>query len=71
MLWVPVDGAAQDNEASDQAGAGLTQVDPSLLGGMAARSIGPAGMSGRIAAIDGLVSDPNVLWVGAATGGVW
>ena len=26
---------------------------------------------GRIAAIDGLASDPNVLWVGAATGGVW
>ena len=47
------------------------ELDPSLFSAMTARSIGPAGMSGRIAAIDGLVSDPNVLWVGAATGGVW
>ena len=47
------------------------EVDPSLLSSMRARNIGPAGMSGRIAAIDGLASDPNVLWVGAATGGVW
>lgn len=39
--------------------------------GIEARSIGPAGMSGRIAAIDALESDPNVIYVGAATGGVW
>jgi photosystem II stability/assembly factor-like uncharacterized protein len=47
------------------------QVDPSLLAPLRARSIGPAGMSGRIAAIDVLASDPTVVWVGAATGGVW
>ena len=47
------------------------EIDPSLFSALTARSIGPAGMSGRITAIDGLVSDPNVLWVGAATGGVW
>ncbi len=38
---------------------------------LAARSIGPAGMSGRITAIDAVTSDPDRLIVGAATGGVW
>ena len=47
------------------------EIDPSLFSALTARGIGPAGMSGRITAIDGLASDPNVLWVGAATGGVW
>lgn len=46
-------------------------VDPSLLSALTPRSVGPAGMSGRIAAVDVLASDPNVLWVGASTGGVW
>jgi len=47
------------------------RIDPDLLAGMKARSIGPAGMSGRIGAIDAVASNPNVVWVGAATGGVW
>src|SRR5204862_4342511 len=47
------------------------QIDPSLLGGLRARSIGPAGMSGRVVAIDAVASDPNIILVGAATGGVW
>ena len=46
-------------------------VDPGLLAGMKARSIGPAGMSGRVAAIDAVESNPNIVYVGAATGGVW
>ncbi len=47
------------------------ELDPALLAGLKARSIGPAAMSGRIAAIDAVRADPNVVWVGAATGGVW
>lgn len=47
------------------------QYDSSLFSGMKARSIGPAGMSGRIASIDAVKSDPNIIYVGAATGGVW
>ncbi len=46
-------------------------VDGSLLAGLKARSIGPAGMSGRIAAIDAVADDPGTIFVGAATGGVW
>ena len=48
-----------------------SQVDPSLLAPMKARSIGPAGMSGRVSAVDVVVRDPNVIYVGSATGGVW
>ncbi|HEY0156198.1 MAG TPA: hypothetical protein VGF28_02805 [Thermoanaerobaculia bacterium] len=47
------------------------QIDPELLAGMKARSIGPAAMSGRVAAIDAVESNPDILYVGAATGGVW
>ncbi len=47
------------------------QVDSAFLAGMQARSVGPAGMSGRISAIDAVASNPNVIYVGAATGGLW
>ncbi len=35
------------------------------------RSIGPAGMSGRVTAIDALYSNPNIIYLGTASGGVW
>jgi photosystem II stability/assembly factor-like uncharacterized protein len=35
------------------------------------RNIGPAGMSGRITAIDVVVKNPDTWYVGAASGGVW
>ncbi len=38
---------------------------------MKARSIGPSGMSGRIGAIDAVAANPNIIYVGAATGGLW
>jgi hypothetical protein len=46
-------------------------IDPALLAGMKARSIGPAGMSGRVAALEATPSDPRIVYAGAATGGVW
>src|SRR5206468_3528642 len=46
-------------------------VDPGLLAGMKARSIGPAGMSGRVPAIAAVESNPDVVYIGAASGGVW
>ena len=47
------------------------QVLDQKFSGMWARSIGPAGMSGRITAIDAVVADPDIIYVGAATGGLW
>jgi len=46
-------------------------IDPTLLPAMKARSIGPAGMSGRITAIDAVESDAAIIFVGSATGGLW
>jgi len=34
------------------------------------RNIGPAGMSGRITAVDAVVANPNIIYLGAASGGV-
>ena len=47
------------------------KIDSDTIGGLEARSIGPAAMSGRIAAIDAVEGERLTLWVGAAGGGVW
>lgn len=49
----------------------FAELNPALLAGMKARSIGPAGMSGRVASIDVVQSNPDIIYVGAATGGLW
>ena len=36
-----------------------------------ARSIGPAGMSGRVTTIDAVHNNPEIIYIGAASGGVW
>ena len=35
------------------------------------RSIGPVNMSGRVADVEGIPGNPNVVYVGAASGGIW
>jgi photosystem II stability/assembly factor-like uncharacterized protein len=35
------------------------------------RAIGPVNMSGRVADVEGVPGDPNILYVGSASGGVW
>jgi photosystem II stability/assembly factor-like uncharacterized protein len=47
------------------------QIKPDTFAGLKARSIGPANMSGRIGAIEGVAADFKVIYVGAAAGGVW
>ena len=47
------------------------KVDFSKMESMKPRSIGPAGMSGRITSIDVVRSQPNVIYAGSASGGVW
>lgn len=47
------------------------KIDMEKLKGMKPRSIGPAGMSGRITAIDAVVNNPDIIYAGAASGGVW
>ncbi len=45
--------------------------DPTLLAGLRARSIGPSVVSGRVAAVEAVASNPSIVYVGAAAGGVW
>ena len=42
-----------------------------MVKNMAPRNIGPGGMSGRVTAIDVVLSDPDVMYVGTASGGLW
>ncbi len=63
-----VPAVASKTQPAPGTSAGL---DADLLAGMTARAIGPAAMSGRIGSIDALANDPNVIYVGAATGGLW
>jgi photosystem II stability/assembly factor-like uncharacterized protein len=46
-------------------------IDSATFGGLRARDIGPAVMSGRISAIDASAADPVTVWIGSASGGVW
>ena len=47
------------------------KITSALFGALTARQIGPAPMSGRITAIDGVNNDPRILYIGSAGGGVW
>lgn len=47
------------------------QVNMDLFKSMKARNVGPAAMSGRITAIDAIHDNPNIIYAGAASGGVW
>jgi photosystem II stability/assembly factor-like uncharacterized protein len=47
------------------------KVSKNTFGAIEARHIGPATMSGRIAALDAVQSDPRILYVGSASGGLW
>ncbi|NVJ47970.1 MAG: hypothetical protein HWE07_12615, partial [Cytophagia bacterium] len=47
------------------------KVDMDIFKEMKARSIGPAAMSGRITAIDVVQNNPDIIYAGAASGGVW
>ena len=47
------------------------KLDMKKLEGMKARNIGPAGMSGRVTAIDVVLKDTDIIYAGTASGGLW
>lgn len=47
------------------------QPDMEKLEALKPRNIGPAGMSGRITSIDAVEDNPNIIYIGTASGGVW
>ncbi|WP_411767093.1 WD40/YVTN/BNR-like repeat-containing protein [Winogradskyella sp. A3E31] len=42
-----------------------------MVKNMTPRNIGPGGMSGRVTAIDVVIDNPDVMYVGTASGGLW
>jgi len=46
-------------------------ITSSTIEAIEARHIGPATMSGRISALDAVVEDPRIIYVGSAGGGLW
>lgn len=46
-------------------------IDARLLNNLKPRNIGPGGMSGRVTAIDVVLNNPDVMYVGTASGGLW
>ncbi|MCD4737055.1 MAG: hypothetical protein K8R53_13510, partial [Bacteroidales bacterium] len=46
-------------------------LDKNTFGSIKARQIGPAVMSGRISALDAVQSDPRIIYIGSAGGGLW
>lgn len=54
------------------ASTALAQIDhTSVAGQFSWREVGPANPGGRITDVEGVESSPNIIYVGAATGGVW
>jgi len=50
---------------------GAQALDTKWFKGITPRNIGPAGMSGRVTAIDVDLSNPDIIYAGTASGGVW
>lgn len=47
------------------------KLDMDLFEAMKPRNIGPAGMSGRVTSIDAVHSNPDIIYAGTASGGLW
>ncbi|WP_028374904.1 WD40/YVTN/BNR-like repeat-containing protein [Leeuwenhoekiella sp. MAR_2009_132] len=52
-------------------GISAQKVNLDLLKNIKLRSVGPAGMSGRITSIDAVTANPDIIYAGAASGGIW
>lgn len=71
-LVAPLPAQAPPGTSGQALQAEAVKLDADALSGLQARNIGPAVMSGRIAAIDGHMDQGRLtLYVGAASGGVW
>ena len=51
--------------------AGAQGLDMKKLNDFKPRNIGPSGMSGRVTAIDVVLRNPDIIYAGTASGGIW
>ena len=47
------------------------KLDLELFKNKTPRNVGPAGMSGRITALDAVTNNPDIIYAGSASGGLW
>ncbi len=47
------------------------ELDVDYFKGLKTRAIGPAGMSGRVTSVDVVTNNPDIIYVGTASGGLW
>jgi photosystem II stability/assembly factor-like uncharacterized protein len=71
MFCTAFPAPAQQQPPRPLADATATLVDTALWNGLEWRNIGPANMSGRVADVEGVPGNPNVVYVGSASGGIW
>ena len=69
--WVGAVVAAVACATAAPAYAQGVTADSDTFGGLSARAIGPAAMSGRISALDAVAGDRLTIFVGSAGGGLW
>jgi len=67
-LTIPTVQARQESKKNTSVEALIV---PDLFKNLAWRNIGPANMMGRVADIEGVPGNPNIVYVGAASGGIW
>jgi len=71
LAWGAASAPALAQAAQAQAAPADVKVDADTFEGLSIRNIGPATMSGRIAALDAHLGEKLTVWAGAASGGVW
>ena len=67
-LMMSFQGMALAQRPSESDGSALTD---KAFGRLEWRSIGPANMGGRTADVEGVPGNPNLVYVGTASGGLW
>jgi len=71
LLLAPLFVVSTTGQGQQTARRPINQSDDPLLSGFHFRSIGPASMGGRIDDIAVSESDPNIIYIGYAVGGVF
>ncbi|MGB8951169.1 MAG: hypothetical protein WCC06_00685 [Candidatus Aminicenantales bacterium] len=62
---------AQGQRPAEKTKTQATDFDPAVFKNLEWRNIGPANMVGRVADVEGVPGNPNIVYVGTASGGVW
>src|SRR5262245_13145582 len=71
VLAVCLGGAVVAAAVTPQTPSAQTDAVDALLKDLKWRNIGPANMAGRVTDIEAVEANPAVVFVGAASGGVW